>query len=101
MAPAAAAPSPKTLHAAQASVPARSCRTLPVLKVDLHLHSRHSERAPEWLFRRAGLAASYSEPAALYEKLRARGLDFVTLTDDNTIDGCLAIAERPGVFLSE
>src|SRR4051812_39799910 len=28
-------------------------------------------------------------------------MDFITLTDDNTIDGCLSIAERPGVFLSE
>ena len=72
-----------------------------LLKADLHLHSRHSERAPEWLFRRAGLPDSYSEPGALYEKLRARGMDLVTITDHNCIDGCLEIASRPGVFLSE
>ena len=71
------------------------------MKADLHLHSRHSERAPEWLFRRAGLPDSYSEPVALYEKLRARGMDLVTITDHNRIDGCLEIAARPGVFLSE
>jgi glycosyltransferase involved in cell wall biosynthesis len=71
------------------------------VKADLHLHSRHSERSPEWVFRRAGLAGSYSEPAALYEALRARGMDLVTLTDDNSIAGCLEIADRPGVFLSE
>ena len=28
-------------------------------------------------------------------------MDFVTLTDHNPIDGCLEIADRPGVFLSE
>ena len=30
------------------------------MKADLHLHSRHSARAPEWLFRRVGLPDSYS-----------------------------------------
>ena len=72
-----------------------------LLKADLHLHSRHSERAPEWLFRRVGLPDSYSEPHTLYERLRARGMDLVTITDHNRIDGCLEIAARPGVFLSE
>ncbi len=71
------------------------------MKVDLHLHSRYSERAPEWLFRRVGLAESYSEPKALYDSLRGRGMSFVTITDHHRIEGCLEIAERPGVFLSE
>lgn len=71
------------------------------MKVDLHLHSKFSDRAPEWLFRRAGLPPSFSEPDALYRKLRGQGMDFVTLTDHNRIEGCLEIADRPGVFLSE
>lgn len=71
------------------------------MKADLHLHSRFSDRAPEWLFRRAGLSDSYSDPATLYEQLRAKGMDFVTITDHDRIDGCLAIAHLPGVFLSE
>jgi glycosyltransferase involved in cell wall biosynthesis len=71
------------------------------VKADLHLHSRFSDRAPEWLFRRAGLADSYSEPARQYEKLRERGMDLVTFTDHNRIEGCLEIADRPGVFISE
>jgi glycosyltransferase involved in cell wall biosynthesis len=71
------------------------------MKADLHIHSRHSDRAPEWLFRRVGLPDSYTEPAAIYEALRAREMDFVTITDHNSIDGCREIADRPGVFLSE
>ncbi|MCE9611175.1 MAG: glycosyltransferase [Chthoniobacter sp.] len=71
------------------------------MKTDLHLHSRHSARAPEWLFRRVGLPDSYSEPRALYTALRAHGMDLVTLTDHNRIEGCLEIADQPGVFLSE
>ena len=70
-------------------------------RADLHLHSRHSARAPEWFFRRFGLPDSYSEPATLYERLREQRMEFVTITDHDSIDGCLEIAERPGVFLSE
>ena len=71
------------------------------MKADLHLHSRYSHRAPEWFFRRVGLPDSYSDPRALYDELKQRGMDFVTLTDHDSIDGCLAIAERADVFVSE
>ncbi|MDB6149889.1 MAG: rfaG [Chthoniobacter sp.] len=71
------------------------------MKADLHLHSRHSASAPEWLFRRVGLPDSYTSPLAIYEAARVKGMDFVTITDHNRIDGCLEIADRPGVFLSE
>lgn len=70
------------------------------MKADLHLHSKYSARAPEWFFRKVGLADSYSEPRALYERLRAAGMDFVTFTDHNRIDGCLEIAELAGAFTS-
>ena len=71
------------------------------MKCDLHIHSRHSQRAAEWLFRRAGLPDSYTPPGELHDSLKERGMDFVTITDHNGIDGCLEIADRPGVFLSE
>ena len=71
------------------------------MRVDLHLHSKHSGPAAEWVFRKIGLPASYAEPLALYEKARERGMDFFTITDRDHLDGCLAIAEEPGVFLSE
>ncbi len=70
-------------------------------RADLHLHSRHSDRAPEWFFRRVGLPDSYSDPGAIYDALKARGMDFFTITDHDRLDGCLELADRPGVFLSE
>ena len=70
-------------------------------KVDLHIHSKYSDRSAEWVARRLGFPDSFSEPAALYENLRECGMDFVTITDHNRIDGCLEIAGRPGVFISE
>ena len=71
------------------------------MKADLHLHSRFSDRSAEWVFRRFDFPDSYSQPRALYETLRERGMDLVTLTDHNTLDGALEIADLPGVFLSE
>jgi glycosyltransferase involved in cell wall biosynthesis len=70
-------------------------------RADLHLHTRHSRRSPEWLLRRLEVPASVSDPKELLVKLRRAGMDFFTFTDDDTIDGCLEIAGEPGTFLSE
>jgi predicted metal-dependent phosphoesterase TrpH len=70
------------------------------MRCDLHVHSNRS--GPVDL---PGLGRfadeSYSAPAAVYEVARRRGMDLVTLTDHDTIDGGLAIAHLPGTFLSE
>lgn len=71
------------------------------MKADLHVHSRASNRSAEWIFRRAGFPESVTDPALAYDALRAAGMDFVTLTDHDSIEGCLSIADRPGVFLGE
>jgi glycosyltransferase involved in cell wall biosynthesis len=68
---------------------------------DLHIHSRHSARSEEWLFRRFDFPDSYSDPKQLYEKLLNRGMDYVTITDHDAIDGCLEIAHLPRTFISE
>ncbi len=70
-------------------------------KADLHIHSRHSNRSAEWIARKFGFPDSYSEPREIYDALKARGMDFITITDHNRIDGCLDIANRQGVFISE
>ncbi len=70
-------------------------------RCDLHLHSRSSDRSEEWLFRRFDFPDSYSNPRELYTALRHAGMDFVTLTDHDTIEGALQIADLPGTFLSE
>ncbi|MBV8814453.1 MAG: glycosyltransferase [Verrucomicrobia bacterium] len=69
-------------------------------KVDLHLHSRFSDRSAEWLFRRFDFPDSYSAPRSLHRRLKEKGMTFVTFTDHNRIDGCLEIAELPGAFIS-
>ena len=70
-------------------------------RCDLHVHSRASARSEEWLFRRFDLPDSYSDPLDLYGQLRAAGMDFVTITDHDTLEGGLKIADKADVFLSE
>ncbi len=70
-------------------------------RCDLHIHSKFSARSEEWLFRRFDFPDSCTEPIALYEQLRASGMDFVTITDHDSINGCLAIADRLQAFISE
>lgn len=70
-------------------------------RADLHIHSRHSKRAADWVLRRLDFPASASDPLELYGLLRAAGMRFVTLTDQNTLDGCLEIAHLPDVISGE
>src|SRR5271169_3068504 len=72
-----------------------------MLRVDLQLHSRFSDRPSEWILRRLGMPQSYSEPEALYRRLDQAGITFKTITDHNRLDGGKAIAHYPDVFLSE
>ena len=72
-------------------------------KVDLHLHSRFSDRPSEWILRQLGMPQSYTEPEALYKRLHKAGMAFKTVTDHNRIDGALAMAQAhpDDTFLSE
>src|SRR5437588_12194158 len=70
-------------------------------KCDLHIHSRFSPRSEEWLFRRFDFPDYYSDPRELHRELLERGMDFVTITDHDTIDGCLQIRDLPNTFISE
>ena len=50
---------------------------------------------------RARLPECATPPEEVYALAKRRGMDFVTITDHDTIDGALAIADRPDVFVSE
>ena len=70
-------------------------------KVDLHVHSRFSTRPSQWILQKIGCPESFTEPLSLYSIARSRGMDLVTVTDHNTIEGSLSIAHLPGTFVSE
>jgi glycosyltransferase involved in cell wall biosynthesis len=71
------------------------------MKVDLHLHSRHSARPTQWFLQKMGSPESFTDPLAAYSLARARGMDLVTISDHDTLAGSLEIAHLDGVFLSE
>ena len=62
------------------------------LKADLHVHSFHSGYSTSFpLFRSRD---SYSDPDEIYRLAKSRGMDLVTITDHDSIDGCLEFMNR-------
>lgn len=69
-------------------------------KADLHCHSTASAVAGLGVQRAVGLPECATPPEEVYALAKRRGMDVVTITDHDTIDGCLEIADRPDVFVS-
>ncbi|HXM87221.1 MAG TPA: PHP-associated domain-containing protein, partial [Solirubrobacteraceae bacterium] len=72
-----------------------------VCRADLHCHSTASQESKLGVQRAAGLPECATPPQEVYELAKRRGMDFVTITDHDTIAGVLQIADRPDVFVSE
>jgi glycosyltransferase involved in cell wall biosynthesis/predicted metal-dependent phosphoesterase TrpH len=70
-------------------------------RVDMHCHSTASQLSRLGVQRSLGLPECATPPEEVYELARRRGMDFVTITDHDTIDGCLQLADRPDCFVSE
>jgi glycosyltransferase involved in cell wall biosynthesis/predicted metal-dependent phosphoesterase TrpH len=70
-------------------------------RVDLHCHSSASAISRLGVQRALGLPECATAPHEVYELAKRRGMDFVTITDHDTIDGALAIAELEDTFISE
>jgi glycosyltransferase involved in cell wall biosynthesis/predicted metal-dependent phosphoesterase TrpH len=70
-------------------------------RADLHCHSSASQLSRLGVQRTLGLPECATPPQEVYELAKRRGMDFVTITDHDTIDGVLEIADRPDVFISE
>src|SRR5689334_836646 len=69
-------------------------------RADLHCHSTASERSKLGVQRALGLPECATPPQEVLDLALARGMDFVTITDHDTIDGVLEIAHDPCVFIS-
>ena len=70
-------------------------------RVDMHCHSTASQLSKLGVQRSLGLPECATPPEEAYELAKRRGMDFVTITDHDTIDGCLQLADRPDFFVSE
>ncbi len=74
-----------------------------LFKADLHCHSRYSGYAKHLKFLNA--RDCYSRPIEVYRRAKARGMDLVTITDHDSIDGCLellnCLGELPDFMIGE
>jgi predicted metal-dependent phosphoesterase TrpH len=68
---------------------------------DMHVHSTASERSKLGVQRSLRLPECATSPEEVYELAKRRGMDFVTLTDHDTIAGALALSHLPDTFVSE
>jgi len=70
-------------------------------RADLHVHSTASQISKLGVQRSLQIPECATDPLEVYELAKARGMDFVTITDHDTIDGALALAHLPDTFISE
>jgi predicted metal-dependent phosphoesterase TrpH len=70
------------------------------MRCDLHVHSKYSGPVTVPGLRHL-LHECYSEPLAVYDAARGRGMDLVTLTDHDSIEGALELRGRPDFFTGE
>ena len=75
--------------------------TLDTSRADLHCHSTASVLSKLGVQRSLGLPECATPPKDVFELATRRGMDFVTITDHDTIAGALEIADDPRVFISE
>jgi predicted metal-dependent phosphoesterase TrpH len=70
------------------------------MRCDLHVHSYYSGYVNQPVLRHLG-RDSYSQPEDVYAAAKRRGMDLVTLSDHDSIEGALQLAGRPDFFVSE
>ena len=68
------------------------------MKLDLHVHTTHSGHTSIYPLSLI-MHESYNTPEGVYARAKARGMDLVTITDHDRIDGALTIADRPDVLV--
>ena len=77
--------------------------TASTTRVDLHCHSTASQVSRLGVQRALGLPECATPPDEVHALAKRRGMDFVTLTDHDTIDGALELqaAHPDDTFISE
>jgi glycosyltransferase involved in cell wall biosynthesis len=73
-----------------------------VARVDFHIHSYASNVTDYYASNSLAIPESYSDPLENHRLLKARGMDLVTLTDHNSIDGVKVMMDAglEDVFIS-
>ncbi|MBF0619280.1 MAG: glycosyltransferase [Candidatus Omnitrophica bacterium] len=64
-----------------------------MLKADLHVHTKYSANPADLLLKKFGTQESYTDLTDVYAQAKARGMDFVTVTDHNVAEGSFKLVE--------
>jgi glycosyltransferase involved in cell wall biosynthesis/predicted metal-dependent phosphoesterase TrpH len=67
----------------------------------MHVHSTASRYSKLGVQRSLGLPECATPPEQVYELAKRRGMDFVTITDHDTIAGCVELDHLDDTFVSE
>ncbi|MGA2928045.1 MAG: glycosyltransferase [Solirubrobacteraceae bacterium] len=70
-------------------------------RADMHVHSTASQLSKLGIQRSLHLPECATPPEQVYELAKRRGMDFVTITDHDTIDGALSLDQLSDTFVSE
>jgi len=70
-------------------------------RVDLHVHTVASSVAGEAALNAIGCPECYSSAEQVYTQATLRGMDFVTITDHDTIAGAVTLAGRANTIIGE
>jgi glycosyltransferase involved in cell wall biosynthesis/predicted metal-dependent phosphoesterase TrpH len=70
-------------------------------RADIHCHSTASQLSRLGVQRSLGLPECATPPQEVYELAKRRGMDFVTITDHDTIEGAHELEHLPDTFVSE
>ena len=67
-------------------------------RADLHIHTSYSNRPSNFFLKKLGAPESLTEPEAAYRLAKRRGMDFLALTDPDTLEGYHKVAHHPDVI---
>src|ERR1700729_2713658 len=70
-------------------------------RIDMHVHSTASELSKLGIQRSLHLPECATKPEEVYELAKRRGMDFVTITDHDTIAGARTLSDLEDTFISE
>ncbi len=68
------------------------------MKLDSHVHTRHSGQTSIYSLSLV-MRESYNTPAGVHRLARLRGMDLVTITDHDQVDGALSLAHDEDVIV--
>ncbi|MBU1636670.1 glycosyltransferase [bacterium] len=67
-------------------------------RADLHVHTSYSDRPTNFFLKKLGAPESLTEPEAAYRLAKRRGMDFLALTDPDTLESYRQVAHHPDVI---